>query len=80
MNELNDVLEFAIIDIENLQGTLSVLEAAFNKDGAFSEMSPQDVAATFAVLKMNLDGIHAKVNKALEWAAFTQYHGEGSNA
>ena len=80
MNELNDILEAVIMDIENLQGTLNVFEAAFRKAGAFSEMNPQDVAGACATIGGNLQKIHDETNKALEWATFAKYHREETEA
>lgn len=80
MIELNEALETALLDIENLQGMITVLESAFSRDGAFSEMTPQDVAGAFATIGGDLQKIHDETNKALEWATFSQYHGEGGNA
>ena len=76
MNEANDILEAVLIDIENLQGAVNIFEAAFGKAGAFSEMSPQDLAGAFALTTSTLEEIHTKARKALEWVTFTTYHGE----
>ena len=79
MNELNDVLEITLLEIENLQGAINVFESAFRQDTTFCCVNPRDVAGSFATIGKDLEKIHEKTNKALEWAAFTQYHGEGGN-
>ena len=76
MNEANDILEAILIDIENLQGAVSVFESAFRKNGAFCDVNAQDAAGAFALTASTLEEIHAKANKALEWVTFTKYHGE----
>lgn len=76
MNEANDILEAILIDIENLQGAVSVFESAFRKNGAFCDVNAQDAAGAFATIGGDLQKIHGKANKALEWVTFSKYHGE----
>lgn len=79
MNEANDILEAILIDIENLQGAVSVFEAAFRKNGAFCDVNAQEAAGAFALTGTTLEEIHAKANKALE--CVTKHHtDEGGKA